>query len=79
MDNVNPIASLIARWPSRREFALEVGASIDAVHKWAQAGRIPSGKQLAVQSAATKRGMVDITPEWMLAIHSDDVIEKGAA
>ena len=70
MQETSGIKDLIARWPTRREFAEEVGADLAAVHKWAQVGRIPSGRQHHVVRAARMRGFSDITPEWMLAVHA---------
>lgn len=70
MQEQNRIKQLIGRWPSRKAFAEEVGADLAAVHKWAQVGRIPSGRQLHVLRAAQSRGFADVTPEWMLAVHA---------
>lgn len=72
MDTPNPIHRLIARWPSRRVFAGEVGADVEAVHKWARSGRVPSGFMKAVQSAACQRGFADVTADWLLAVHAQD-------
>lgn len=70
MQDPNDIKQLIGRWPSRKIFADEVGSDLAAVHKWAQVGRIPSGRQQHVVRAALARGFEDITPEWMLAVHA---------
>ncbi len=70
MQNLNPIEELIHRWPSRREFADDVGANLEAVHKWAKTGRIPSKRQHSVVMAAAARGMSDVTPGWLVMIHS---------
>jgi len=64
------IETLISNWPTRREFAQDVGAAVEAVHKWAQTGRIPSSKQKAVLDAASARGIAYATAEWMVEIHS---------
>ncbi|MFN8995848.1 MAG: hypothetical protein ACK5X3_19590 [Pseudomonadota bacterium] len=69
MHTENPIHRLIARWPSRRIFAGEVGADVEAVHKWARSGRVPSGFMKSVQSAAAKRGFADVTADWLLSVH----------
>lgn len=70
MHDDNPIKTLISRWPTRKAFADDVGSDLAAVHKWAQVGRIPSGRQHRVVRAAAARGFVEITPEWMLAVHA---------
>ena len=69
MHTENPIHRLIARWPSRRIFAGEVGADVEAVHKWARNGRVPSGFLRAVQAAAARRGFADVTADWLLSVH----------
>jgi hypothetical protein len=69
MDTENPIRRLIARWPSRRVFAGEVGADVEAVHKWARNGRVPSGFLRSVQAAASRRGFADVTADWLLSVH----------
>ena len=71
METRNHIAELIKRWPRRQDFAEEVGATLDSVHKWAQSGRVPSDRQMAVRDAAARRGFFDITSDWMLAVHAD--------
>ena len=70
MTQDNPIFDLIKRWPNRREFAVDVGADVQLVHKWAKSGRIPSDWQLATLLAATKRGFEDVTASWMLSVHA---------
>lgn len=70
-----PVRDLIDRWPSRAALAsdLEVvtgePVSVDRVHKWAQAGSIPSGFQAHVIAAAGLRGF-QITPDEMVRIHA---------
>lgn len=70
MKELTPIQALIAEWPTRQALADEVGAKVDAVHKWAASGRIPSGWQAEVVSAAQRRGFAHVTAEWMLEQHS---------
>jgi hypothetical protein len=70
-----PVKDLIDRWPSRAALASDLEAvigepvSVDRVHKWAQAGSIPSGFQAHVIAAASRRGF-EITPEEMVRIHA---------
>ena len=71
------IEALIGRWPSRKAFAEEIGAKLDAVHKWAQSGRIPSGWQYAVHVAASARGFDDVTPEWLLSVHAVQLEQRA--
>lgn len=72
MENLNPIENLMRRWGGRREFAADVGVNLEAVHKWAKSGRIPSNRQQAVAIAAAARGLDDVTPAWLLEIHAAD-------
>jgi len=71
--NAKPISGLIARWPNRQALADDIDANIEAVHKWAKSDRIPSGWMLAVVNAAQSRGFEDVTAEWMITAHSDEV------
>lgn len=75
MAHENPIRDLIDSWPTRKALADAIGASPDAVHKWAASGRIPSDWQAAVVIAARdKPDLQYVTAEWMLARH-----QRGAA
>ena len=65
-----PVAGLIAEWPTRQAFADAVGANVQSVHKWAQAGRIPAAWQASVIRAARARGMEHVTGDWMVAAHA---------
>jgi hypothetical protein len=65
----NPISDLIASLGSRRDFADAVGAQLPTVHKWAQAGRIPSNWQARAVEVAQARGKKNITGDWMMAVH----------
>ena len=69
MNEKNPIRELIDQWKPRRALAEEIGANIDAVHKWAASGRIPPGWQAAVITAARNRGLWHVTAEWMVLQH----------
>ena len=69
----NPIKVMIDNWPNRQAFAVDVGASLAAVHKWAQNGRIPSEFQEKAVHAARDRGLDWITPAWMLRVHNPDM------
>ncbi|WP_420023739.1 carph-isopro domain-containing protein [Cereibacter azotoformans] len=82
MRHESPITQLIAAWPKRQALADEIGVSVDAVHKWARSGRIPSDWQDAVVKAARARGIEFATAEWMLAAHARNDLsapKEGAA
>lgn len=79
MEHTNHIETLIGLWPSRQAFADEIGANVDAVHKWAKAGRIPSGWQAAVVSAASGRGANYATADWMLSVHAANGVSADQA
>jgi hypothetical protein len=70
MTQAHNIPELIKLWPSRQEFASDIGANVEAVHKWAKSGRIPSRYHFAAVSAAGRRGFDNITADWMLSVHS---------
>ena len=69
MSNENPIRALIDTWPTRKALADEIGASPDAVHKWAASGRIPSDWQAAVVIAARNNGLHHVNGDWMIERH----------
>lgn len=76
MEQETPIKTLIDTWPTRKALAEVIGANVDAVHKWAATGRIPSDWQAAVVTAARDYGLSHVTAEWMLEQHRR---EAGAA
>ncbi len=77
MEQQNPIKTMIDTWPTRKVLADAIGANVEAVHKWAAAGRIPSDWQAAVLTAARERDdLGHVTAEWMLEQHRR---EAGAA
>lgn len=65
-----PISEMVAEWPSRRAFAEDVGARLDAVHKWVANERIPAGWQSAAVAAAQRKGLSKYNPEWMISVHA---------
>lgn len=69
MTSILTIRDLIASWPTRRDLAEQIGASVEIVHKWAAFGRIPADWQAAVLAAAQSRG-IDVSAEWMIAQHA---------
>ena len=75
----NPIAWLISHWPLRNDFASSVGAELQAVHKWAQTGRIPSGWQGAALDAAIDLGVDGVDAQWMIDAHDIRLASKGGA
>jgi hypothetical protein len=85
MENT-PVKNLIDRWPSRAALASDLEAvmgepvSVDRVHKWAQAGSIPSGFQAHVIAAGARRGL-QITSEEMVQIHAvrRDSVDRKAS
>lgn len=85
MENT-PVKDLIDRWPSRAALASDLETvigepvSVDRVHKWAQAGSIPSGFQAHVIAAGALRGLL-ITPEEMVKIHAvrRDAVDRKAS
>jgi len=76
MSEENPIKDLIDTWKPRKALADRIGANIEAVHKWAASGRIPSDWQAEVVIAARESGLTHVTADWMLDKHRR---EAGAA
>ena len=74
MAQENPIRDLIDTWPTRKALADQIGATPDAVHKWAASGRIPSDWQAAVVVAARNNGHTHVNGDWMIERH-----QRGAA
>ena len=70
MSEKSSIRELIDTWPTRKALADEIGANVEAVHKWAAANRIPSDWQAAVIVAALRIGMNDINGDWMVQHHA---------
>jgi len=65
-----PIKDLINRWDTRAHLAAAIGASVAAVHKWAEADRIPAKWQAAVIRAAQAQGFSEVTADWMVDAHA---------
>ena len=63
------IKDLIDTWPTRKALAEQIGANVDAVHKWAATNRIPSDWQARVIKAAQACGLAYVTGDWMVAQH----------
>ena len=70
ISETNEVTRLIAHWATRKAFAEAVGAQVDAVHKWAQNGRIPAGWHKATLDAAQAAGVEYATPEWIVMVHA---------
>lgn len=70
MEQSSPIRDLIDAWPTRKALAEQIGANVEAVHKWAASNRIPSDWQAAVVTAAQARGLGHVTGDWMVAQHA---------
>lgn len=70
------IPQMIDMWPTRRELAADVGANLDAVHKWAQKNSIPAHWQASFVEAAKRRGFM-ISADDVDAAH--DLRREGAA
>lgn len=67
------ITDLIDTWKPRKQLADEIGANVEAVHKWAKANRIPSEWQGLVVKAARSKGLKRVTADWMLKAHERQV------
>lgn len=70
MSNISSIRELIDAWPTRKALADEVGANVEAVHKWASVNRIPADWQAAVIVAALNMGLKGINGDWMVKQHA---------
>lgn len=74
--SITDVRSIIAQWPTRQEFAEEIGQPVDLVHKWARRNAIPAWHQNAVLKACVSRG-VAVTGDDLIAMHAAQ--HKGAA
>ena len=70
MTKKSSIRELIDAWPTRKALADEIGANVEAVHKWAASNRIPSDWQSAVIDAASRLGLDGINGDWMVHQHA---------
>lgn len=75
MEQISTVRDLIDIWPSRKDLAGDIGASVARVHKWAQAGAIPARFHQLLLDAAVRRGL-PVTAEIIVRIHAP---REGAA
>lgn len=77
MDEISTVRAVIDLWPSRKALAEAVGASVAAVHKWAQAGAIPARFHQSVIDAGQAQGL-PLTAEMMVRLHARPQQEDAA-
>ncbi|WYK05455.1 hypothetical protein DWF04_005985 [Cereibacter sphaeroides f. sp. denitrificans] len=61
-DAVSIIRAALARWPSRRGLAAEIGVDLHVVHKMHGRGHIPEKHHAAILASAARLG-IRIAPE----------------
>lgn len=64
------IRSLVDAWPSRKDFAADVGVTIDRVQKWAQGNPIPARFWARMIRAAVARG-IPLTADHLVQLHDE--------
>ena len=69
---MNTHREVIGRWPSRAQFASEVGVEYQTAKQWYLRDSIPGGYWLAVVDAAQKHGFEDITLDLLARIKADE-------
>jgi len=72
------IRALIDTWPSRKEFAADVGVKVDRVQKWAQTGSIPARFHGRIIRAGALRGVV-VTADDLVSLHDVSDMKDRAA
>jgi hypothetical protein len=68
MEQISTIKELLGLWPSRQIIAVDVGAKLDAVHKWPLTNSIPSRYHAALLESAVRNG-VALTAEKLAQLH----------
>lgn len=80
MGKLTTFRDLIAAWPSRSDFAADIGKSKSVVDKYAQGRPIPADRFARLIEAAKRRGIV-LTADDLVAMASicgDDAQEDAA-
>lgn len=73
MHTNSTIINILARWPSRRALADDMGVDLYAVHRWFQRQALPGKYDAALIAAARRRGIRLKTKELIeaRALHTD--------
>lgn len=75
MDRPSTFRELIALWPSRSEFAEDLGVSAARVHKWAVDRPIRAEFFARILAAAQERGF-DVTADDLVRISADRAVRS---
>lgn len=69
MEKISTIRDLVELWPTRAEFASDLGVPIARVHKWVSANTIPAKYQRAVVDSGSGRGIA-VTADLIVNLHA---------
>lgn len=69
---VPSVAELVALWPSRPDFAADVGVKIGLVNSWVHRGVIPDLYWLAISDGAQRRGIAGVSLEVLARMRARD-------
>ena len=75
--SIPDVRSIIANWPTRQDFARDVGQPVGRVHKWARNNAIPAWHQQRVLEACVARGL-EVTGDDIIAMHAAPSCEGAA-
>lgn len=69
---MDPVQSLLRKWPrpSLETVAGDLNVSIWSVRKWHSRKRIPAEFWSSLVASAGRRGIEDVTPERLIALHA---------
>lgn len=72
MEQISTIRALVALWPTRQDFADEVGVPLARVHKWITTGAVPAKHHLAIVNAGEARDL-PVSADLVVRLHAPQV------
>lgn len=69
MKHKNDINAMVGLWESRQDFSVNIGVSIEVVHKWIANNSIPSRYWRVILDAAAARG-IQLSADQLIEWHS---------
>lgn len=79
MEQISTPRDLVSLWPSRAEFADDLGVSVERVHKWAQQGGIRAEFFQSILAAAVRRGLAVTAEDLCRIAATAQKDQRGAA
>jgi len=75
MERISTVRDLVALWPSRLDFAVEINVPVDRVHKWITSDSIPAKHHQTILDCAEGHSL-PVSASDLVAIHDQ---RKGRA